>query len=155
MENAERSMPNVEPVRKHVVVGRRPEEAFEIFTERFGTWWPYRQFSINQADTQSCAIDGRIGGLVYEVSRAGERAVWGTILEWDPPRRFVMSWHPGRTPETAQEVEVRFTAVADGTRVDLEHRKWETLGADAARTKKDYQNGWAVVFEQRFAEACR
>jgi uncharacterized protein YndB with AHSA1/START domain len=146
--------PFVEPIRKSVVVRRKPEEAFEIFTARLASWWPYTQFSIHQGETATCAIEPRVGGEVYEVSKGGERATWGRILEWEPPRRFAMSWHPGVSPDAAQVVELRFTAVAEGTRVDLEHRDWTRLGADAAEARKNYDGGWATVFEQCYLEAC-
>jgi uncharacterized protein YndB with AHSA1/START domain len=75
------------------------------------------------------------------------------VLSWEPPRRFVLSWHPGREPETAQEVEVRFVAVPTGTRVELEHRGWQALGEAAAATRERYAGGWEHVGEA-FVNAC-
>jgi hypothetical protein len=146
--------PYLEPIRKSVVVRRTPREAFEIFTARLSTWWPAHQFSIHQADTVHCAIEPRVGGRIYEVARNGEQGVWGSVLVWEPPDRFVMSWHPGNPAETAQEVEVRFVAVAGGTRVELEHRDWTRLGAAAAETRSTYEGGWAFVFDRCYVEAC-
>ena len=83
---------------------------------------------------------------VYEVRDDGERIAWGWVLEWEPPRRFVMAWHPGSTAEQAQEVELRFTPVPDGTKVDLEHRKWEKLGEGASAAREGYNAGWETVF---------
>lgn len=142
------------PVRKSIVVRRTPEEAFEIFTGRIGTWWPLAKFSIHQADAVTCAIEPRVGGKVEEVSKNGERATWGTVRAWEPAKRFVMSWHPGSDPETPTEVEVRFTEVPEGTRVELEHRDWIKLGARAEQTRGGYDQGWVEVFERRYAEAC-
>jgi uncharacterized protein YndB with AHSA1/START domain len=136
------------------VVRRTPVEAFEIFTGRFGTWWPRDRFSIHLSASAGCGIEPRIGGAVFEIAGDGAREVWGTVIAWDPPRRFVMTWHPGRAASTAQEVEVRFVAVPGGTRVELEHRGWAKLGAEAAATRTSYDNGWAVVFDRCYAEAC-
>ena len=146
------STPFIEPIRKSVVVRRTPAEAFEIFTARLASWWPYTRFSIHQAETATCGIEPRVGGEVFELSKRGERATWGRILEWDPPRRFTMSWHPGQPSDTAQVVELRFTPVAEGTRVDLEHRDWARR-PDAAEARKNYDGGWATVFEQCYVEA--
>ncbi len=147
--------PYLEPLRRSVVVRRKPEEAFEIFTARLATWWPYTTYSIHQEETVTCAVEPRVGGQIYEVSKAGERGIWGTVIAWEPPRRFAMTWHPGRAADTAQEVEVRFVQVPDGTRVELEHRGWEKLGAEAEESRTSYDGGWAHVFDVAFAEACQ
>ena len=136
MGSVENIGPYIAPLRKSVVVRRAPAEAFEIFTGRLASWWPLSRYSIFQADAVTCAIEPRVGGEVFETSSDGARGTWGTVLVWEPPQRFAMSWHPGREAATAQEVEVRFVPVAEGTRVELEHR------------------GWAVVFERLYAEAC-
>lgn len=154
MGSVEKIAPYLEPVRKTVTVKKTPAEAFEIFTAKLASWWPLSQFSIYQAEAVTCAFEPRSGGDVYETSRSGERSVWGRILAWEPPDRFVMTWHPGRDADTAQEVEVRFAAVAGGTRVELTHRGWEKLGAEAAPTRESYDSGWETVFGERFATAC-
>jgi uncharacterized protein YndB with AHSA1/START domain len=95
-----------------------------------------------------------MGGKLYEVSDSGERKEWGTIVSWDPPRGFVATWHPGMDPANPTEVEMRFMAVPEGTRVDLEHRNWEKLGAKAAESREGYEKGWVGVFEESFVKGC-
>jgi uncharacterized protein YndB with AHSA1/START domain len=146
--------PYFQPLRRSAIVARPPAEAFAIFTERFGEWWPRDRFSIHQVDALSCGLEPRPGGEIFECARDGSRHVWGTILTWDPPRRLVASWHPGQPVESAQELEVRFVAVPEGTRVELEHRGWQKLGADAAETRTSYEGGWAVVLGRCYVEAC-
>lgn len=143
------------PVRKVVEVSRPPAEAFAVFTERIAAWWPLAKgYSVYGAESAGCRIEPRVGGAVSERAKDGRTSVWGTVLVWDPPHRFVMTWHPGRGADTAQEVEVRFVPTDGGTRVELEHRGWETLGAEAAQTRAQYDGGWAVVFDIHFKEAC-
>jgi uncharacterized protein YndB with AHSA1/START domain len=155
MANAERA-PRIEPLRRQVVVRRSTAEAFHIFTARIGAWWPLRdRYTVFQEYSQTCVIEPRVGGLVYEVSTRGERSVWGTVLAWEPPHRLVLSWHPGRGPETAQELEVRFLAVVGGTRVELEHRGWEKLGDAALETRGGYEKGWVYVLATCYVEACK
>jgi hypothetical protein len=57
------------------------------------------------------------------------------------------SWHPGRDPDTAQEVEVRFEPAEGGTRVELIHRGWEVLGPEAEQLREDYEGGWERVLK--------
>jgi hypothetical protein len=154
MGNVESIQPYLEPIRKSVTVRRTPAEAFEIFTAKMASWWPLAGYSIHLTESATCGIEPRVGGHVFEVSQHGERCVWGTVLAWDPPRRFSMTWHPGREPDTAQEVEVSFTAVSDGTRVDLEHRGWNERGAAGGESRERYDRGWRVVLEELYAKAC-
>lgn len=152
--NPAQEVEKVAPIRKTVVVHRKPEEAFSIFTERLSSWWPHKTHSLSKGGAASVVMEPRVGGKLYETSEEGERKEWGTIVAWNPPSGFVTTWHPGMDPESPTEVELRFTAVPEGTRVDLEHRNWERLGAKAAENRKGYDGGWVAVFERAFVEAC-
>ena len=143
-----------EPVRKSITVRCAPERAFSIFTTGMSRWWPLATHSLSESRAIGCGIDPSVGGEVYELRDDGERIAWGWVLEWEPPDRFVMAWHPGGTPEQAQEVELRFTAVPDGTKVDLEHRRWEKLGESASAAREGYNAGWESVFVVLYAQAC-
>ena len=52
-------------------------------------------------------------------------------------------------PDLITEVEVRFTPVDNGTRVDLEHRDLERMGekADAMRETVSGPGGWPGLLE--------
>lgn len=141
------------PVRKSIVVPGTPDRAFELFTARIATWWPLRTHSIAQQDAVACGIEPHVGGDVYEVARDGTRCTWGHVLAWDPPHSLTLYWHPGMDEAVGQEVEVRFTAVDQGTRVDLEHRNWAQLGDRARATHDGYDRGWDGVFVGAFGEA--
>ena len=45
----------------------------------------------------------------------------------------------------ATEVEIAFRAHETGTRVEIEHRGWERLGADAAVWRTRNQAGWSTL----------
>jgi uncharacterized protein YndB with AHSA1/START domain len=47
---------------------------------------------------------------------------------------------------------VRFTPNAGGTRVELEHRAWEALGARAQSTRDRYDSGWPGVLDRYAAD---
>lgn len=137
--------PYLEPLRVSVRVERRPQEAFEVFTSGLARWWPLATHSLGQEKAVTCGIEPGAGGLVYEVDADGRRQAWGRVLAWDPPRRLLLSWHPGRPAEQAQEVEVRFRPDGTGTRVELEHRDWQKLGAEAEAVRGRYGEGWTGV----------
>ena len=145
------------PVRQSVVVRRPVAETFALFTDELASWWPLHTHSI-AADTfegrvtvESITFEKHVGGRVLERMSDGTEAPWGTILTWEPPNRFVMTWKPSMVDGPSTEVEVAFTSTGDrGTRIDLEHRGWEALGPDAAK-RQGYEDGWRTLFE-RFQE---
>lgn len=138
----------VAPIRKTLQISRTVDEAFRVFTEQIHTWWPLGQYSINEEGAKHCVFEGRKGGQVYEEDAEGQRYIWGTVLEWDPPHRVVFSWHPGRPVETAQEVELRFRDRGSGTELSLEHRGWDLLGDEAHKTRGSYDTGWDAVLKE-------
>jgi len=139
-------------IRKSLTVGVPVETAFAVFTEQIGSWWPLETKSVGQEESVGLVIEPQVGGRVYEQVRGGEEHDWGEILTWEPPHRIVFTWHPGRGPETRQEVEVRFTNSENGTRVDLEQRGWERLVATAEEIPDHYESGWNEILS-RYAHA--
>jgi uncharacterized protein YndB with AHSA1/START domain len=132
-------------LRKSVTVAMPVERAFRLYTEGIATWWPIETHSVAAENAETAVFEGRGGGRLYERATNGEEHVWGTVLVWDPPRRVVHSWHPGRGEETAQEVELVFTPDGEGTRVELAHSGWERLGDRMAEVMASYDTGWDFV----------
>jgi uncharacterized protein YndB with AHSA1/START domain len=133
---------SVEPVRRTVTVRRSPEDAFGLFTDGISSWWPFPSHSIGGDDAVAAVFDAANGRL-FERRADGTEHDWADILEWDPPRRFVLSWHPN--PERRTEVEVRFVEVEGGTRLELEHRGWDRLGDVAQAARANYASGWTLI----------
>ena len=129
------------PIHKAVTVPRTVEDAFGLFTDGIDTWWPLATHSIFAKKASKAVLEGRVGGRLYEISADGEEGLWGTVRVWEPPRRIVYSWHPGRSEETAQEVDVTFEPADAGTRVAIEHRGWEK----APERRAGYDEGWDIV----------
>jgi uncharacterized protein YndB with AHSA1/START domain len=132
-------------VEKSVTVNVPVERAFEVFTAEIATWWPLRTHAVDTERSEAVIMEGRVGGRLYERTPSGEEHVWGTVVAWDAPRRIVYSWHPGRGEETAQEVEVSFSAEGEGTRVDVRHYGWEKLGDGIDEAVASYDEGWDAV----------
>ena len=134
----------IEVVRKTVTVDCTVEEAFRVFTADALIWWPVENHSIHQTVSE-IVFEPQVGGQVYEVSEAGERGHWATVLQWDPPNRLVLAWNVMKAEDLPTEVEVRFLSEGDGTRVELEHRGWERLTEGGAEKRDNYDSGWDFV----------
>ncbi len=150
----------IEPVRRSITVEIEREAAFRLFTTGMGSWWPVDTHGIaaddgGDAKTERLVFEERQGGHIIEVLSTGEECTWGHVLVWEPPDRVAFDWNPSREQRPFTEVEVTFSAAADGgTRVDLEHRGWEALGADLGQVLRDgYEPGWGYVFGERFGGA--
>jgi uncharacterized protein YndB with AHSA1/START domain len=131
-------------VRKSVVVDCSQQHAFDTFTERIYTWWPYETHSPADERPVAAVFEPRVGGRVYDRLASGEEHEWATVLVWEPPERFVIDWHVTPT-KPSTELEVRFTPEGAQTRVDLEHRGWEAYGDEAEETYASYNGGWETV----------
>ncbi|MEU5537376.1 SRPBCC family protein [Streptomyces sp. NPDC020362] len=124
-------------VRKSVTVAVTPEEAFKVFTEHPGDWWPPSHVLVKK-ERAGLAFEPGVGGRYYEWDVEGTEIAWGRILEWEPGRRLVMTWRiDGRwqsipDDERASEIEVDFEPVdAEHTRVSLAHVKLHKHGEGA------------------------
>jgi len=135
----------IEPLLKQIKVRLRTEAAFRLFTEGLGKWWPLATHSVGEELAETCVFEGEVGGRIYEVMKDGKQAEWGRVLAWEPSERVVFQWYPNRTPETAQEVTVRFSEVPGGTLVELVQTGWENLGSKAQAGREGYDFGWDFV----------
>jgi uncharacterized protein YndB with AHSA1/START domain len=142
----------IAPVRKTIRVNASAARAFEVFTAGLGRWWPI-DHGIGKTPRKSVGMETRLGGRWYELAEDGTRTDVGRIVAWEPPQRFVMTWDINSQwkPDTTigSEVEVRFIAEgANATRVELEHRKFEQMGAEGgAKMRKDVDGGWPGLLE--------
>ena len=142
----------IAPVRKTIHVKTSAAHAFEVFTAGLGRWWPI-DHGVGKTPRKGVAMETRLGGHWYELAEDGTRTDVGRIVAWEPPQRFVMTWDINSQwkPDTTigSEVEVRFIAEgANATRVELEHRKFEQMGAEGgAKMRKDVDGGWPGLLE--------
>ena len=151
----------IEPVVKTVAVACTPEVAFQYFTADFGMWWPAATHSVAAHTSQftdkptNVVFEPRVGGRIFERTRAGDEHTWGSVLVWQPPVRVAFSFHPGRDAKESQTVEVTFSSTPEGTRVVLVHSGWEKLSANAQQARDSYQQGWEGVFVTAYPEHIR
>jgi uncharacterized protein YndB with AHSA1/START domain len=129
-------------VSKSIFVKRPAAAAFRHFTADIGRWWPLKEgMSFGAARAHEIFLEGRVGGRFFERYSDGEEFEVGRVTAFEPPARVVFSWRqPSWNAHT--EVEVRFAAEGDGTRVTLEHRDWEALSDAARQAAGSYGQGW-------------
>jgi uncharacterized protein YndB with AHSA1/START domain len=135
-------------------VAATPLRAFEVFTAEIGAWWrPNTLFRFTPRSPgilsfEPPAADGQ-GGRLVETLPNGKVFEVGDVRVWAPGERLVFGWRQASfTPEQATEVEVRFEAMGDETRVVVEHTGWDSVPAEHTARHR-FPN---VVFLQRHGE---
>jgi uncharacterized protein YndB with AHSA1/START domain len=144
----------IAPVRKSIRVNASPAQAFEVFTSGLGRWWP-RDVGIGKLPMKAAVMETRLGGRWYELAEDGTQTNIGKVIVWEPPQRFVVTWEINSQwkPDTtvSSEVEVQFIPDrANATRVELEHRKFEQLGAEGGESVRTAVDGGWPTMLQRF-----
>lgn len=142
----------IAPVRKSIRVNVNADRAFDIFTSGIGRWWPHDHGIGKKPFTP--VIETRLGGRWYELAKDGTQTNIGKIVAWEPPTRFVVTWDINSQwkPDTTVSSEVEIKFIPDGanaTRVELEHRKFEQMGAEPGEAmRKSVDGGWPAMLER-------
>ncbi len=137
---------------RQIAVDAPIDEAFTVFTERFGDFKPpeHNLLSVPIVET---VFEPRVGGHIYDRGADGSECRWARVIVYEPPDRVVFSWDIGPTwqletePDNASEVEVRFIAeTPQRTRVELEHRNIDRHGPgwEAVRDGVGHDQGWPL-----------
>ena len=139
---------------KALVVDVPIDEAFRVFTERFGDFKP-REHNLLSSPITATVFEGRAGGHIYDRAEDGSECHWARVLVYEPPTRVVFSWDIGPTwqletnHDNTSEVEVRFTAeAADRTRVELEHRNLDRHGPGWEGVRAGVDEGWPLYLDR-------
>ena len=151
---------SIAPVRKSLLVRATPEKAFAVFTDGINRWWP-KSHGIGASPIKESIIEPFVGGRWYTPCEDGTEAVVGHVHVREPAKRLVISWEisaewkPDARVQFASEVEVRFIADgAGGTRIELEHRNFERMGAAAGeKMRSGVDGGWPALLELFAKEA--
>jgi uncharacterized protein YndB with AHSA1/START domain len=131
-------------------VAASPERAFDAFTGEIGEWWtPNALFAFTPREPGVLAFEPGPEGRLTETRSNGKVFEIGRVRAWEPPHRLVFGWRQAAfTPEQDTEVEVRFEAVGEETRVTVEHRGWDSVPA-AHVARHGFPN---ALFLQRHGE---
>ena len=131
----------IEPIRIEFDLACSPDHAFETWTARIATWWP-TSHTVTAEEGVDVILEPRAGGRIFERTRHGAEHDWGEVTVWEPPHRLGYLWHLRRDRSDATDVEIRFLPMPGGTRVEIEHRGWERLGAGGQEWRDRNLGGW-------------
>ena len=108
-----------------------PARTFAAFTQEIGAWWrPNALFAFTPRACGVLSFEPGEGGRLIETRADGKVFEIGGIRVWAPPSRLVFGWRQASFAEGQDtEVEVRFEAVGDETRVTVEHTGWDSVPA--------------------------
>jgi len=140
------------PVRQSTLVRASAQHTFTTFVTTIGAWWPVQPFSAGKDRVRDISVEQRQGGRVYEIWDDGTEVDWGTLVTWQPPERFAMTWTGTPAPTM---VEFTFAVLGPAlTRVTVEHRGWEALTDEqlvedcalpGGYSSGAYSRGWATI----------
>lgn len=135
------------PVVKEVRVKASADQAFSVFAEDFGKWWP-KSHSVNSSPMANAVVEPRAGGRFYEIGEDGSECEWGVVREYVPCERLVIGWKLDADWQFDADFEVpvtvTFTPDGDHTLVRLEHGDLQRYGERAAEVAKSVASdgGW-------------
>jgi uncharacterized protein YndB with AHSA1/START domain len=134
-----------------------PDTAFELFTRDVDIWWRRgMKYRHELGEGGRMAFEPGEGGRFVERYDGGREFEIGRILVWQPGERLSFVWRLSNFAEgQATEVDIRFTPVAEGTRLTLEHRGWDTIppehpahhGLDLTRSQLSRARWWDEQLE--------
>jgi hypothetical protein len=135
----------IEPLRMSFEVECPVAHAFDVWTNKISRWWP-ADHSVSGEDGLLVVLEGRPGGRIFERTATGVELEWGEVTVWEPPTRLGYLWHLRGDRADATEVEITFVDQGNSTtRVEIEHRGWERLGAQAQDWRNANHNGWDTL----------
>ena len=114
-----------------------------MWTARASAWWPVAH-TVSRSAGLEVVFGPHVGGRIFERTGDGMDIVWGEVTTWDPPGRLGYLWHIATDRSDATDVDIAFTEIEPSlTRVEIEHRGWERLGAEKGQTWRDANcGGW-------------
>src|SRR6185312_1007320 len=128
------------------------EQAFEVFTGRFGDFKP-PEHNLLGVPVVTTVFEPHVGGDIYDRAEDGSECHWARVLAYEPTTRVVFSWDIGprwaleTDHDRTSEVEVRFVAESpERTRVELEHRHLDRHGPgwQAVSDGVGHDEGWPL-----------
>lgn len=129
-------------ITRSVLLPVSASEAFALFTERAGDWWPEgRRHTGDPRSAIRFASDGRF----FERGGDGREVDLGKVRVWQPPGLLVLDFYMGTDAAHPTEVTVTFVAEGSGTRVTVEHRP--TPASEELWNKRSpmFDRSWELV----------
>ena len=112
------------PIVLYLWVACSPDQAFAVFTERLGEWWPSDAYS--PGPLRGIRVEPRVGGEVAMLLEAGDAYPLGEVLVWEPGHHYAQSFTLAQDPAYPSRLDVTFEVGKHlgGTRVRFAHGGW-------------------------------
>lgn len=138
---------------KSIIIERRVEDAFRLWTEQINDWWP-RSHSISKDPQTRIILEGKVGGRFFERTAQGIEHDWGSVIAWQPPAILAYMWYLGSGQQLPTRVDVNFIKLGENrTRVDVVHRGPELIGELWGTNQSRYNQAWESVLPE-FVSFC-
>jgi uncharacterized protein YndB with AHSA1/START domain len=131
-------------VEQSIVVRVDPEDAFRAWTDRVALWWPPDHRISGDPDGEM-VMEAREGGRFFERTSDGRELDYGRVIECSPPERLRYAFFLGGGKDSPTSVIVTFTAIAEGTRVDVHHDVGEMPQERFDQAVTRFRGGWSKV----------
>src|SRR5699024_6492622 len=125
----------------------------EVLTRRF-VWVKPMEYNFLAGEIDETVFEPRVSGYVYDRGVDGSVCRWARVLEFEPPRRLVISWdittrwELENDHDRTSDVEIRFVPIGDAqTRVELEHRHFDRHGEGGQDYRDGVAGGWPAFLE--------
>ena len=123
-----------------------PLRVFEAFTNDIAQWWVQNPlFMLTPRGDGALRFEPGEGGRLVTTLANGVEFEVGRITIWQPGERLALRWRQATfAADQSTELDVRFEAVGEETRVTVEHRGWDSISrAHVAR------HGFELMLFQR------
>ncbi|MEL6426997.1 MAG: SRPBCC domain-containing protein [Pseudomonadota bacterium] len=105
--------------------------------------WDYLTRAEHLAKWYHAAAADLDAGADYQLNNTdGEKIVWGTVLEWEPPKRLVTTFEAGPLGGGETTVAWDLEPLEGGTFVTLTHSGVLAIGDHGPRTLHAIDSGW-------------
>ncbi len=137
-----------DPIVLEFEVETKPGHAFDVWTQRGGSWWP-PSHSMSQSGEFDVVFEPFVGGRIYERGPDGTEYDWGEVTLWEPPHRLEYLWHIFLDPDKATRVSVSFEETRSATVVRLENSGFEIFGRrESSERQQRVGSAWKGITDQ-------
>ena len=128
---------------KTIFIKAKPEQVWGFLTEadKLARWFH---------EANGDMAEGQDYHLKYEnPERAGDKLIWGRVLEMDKPNRLVYTFTHQWLKEVETTVSWELTALNGGTQVKVTHAGFEKLAAEEQyEMLSSHDKGWDQHFDR-------
>lgn len=129
-------------IEQSILLPLKPTQAFDLFTLQISAWWPPERRHLNDANSQLFLLED---GRFFERASDGTELDLGRVRVWDAPRRIVLDFYMGTDAAHPTEVEIRFEAEGDATRVCVRHGPRDSSAALWDQRAAVFERAWRSV----------